>query len=102
MQGQEANRIKFDDRDYRVICVCCGTKFEATRSDASFCSARCRVRWSRRPAQRLNAIETVQSMRVQLHQMRKVYGADAGFETALCELAGAVDAFIYHIELERK
>lgn len=99
-QAQDTDRIKFDDRDYRVTCTCCGTQFEATRSDASFCSARCRVRWSKRPQQRLNAIAHVEAMAVQLRDYRSKFGADKRFLEALNTLDRAVDTFKYHIELE--
>lgn len=47
MQAHDTDRIKNDDRDYSVQCVQCGRRFEATRSDASFCSAACRVAYGR-------------------------------------------------------
>lgn len=57
--NHEVDITKFDDRDYSVTCHQCGKTFEATRSDAAFCSARCRVRNSREPQKKANAIETL-------------------------------------------
>jgi hypothetical protein len=47
MQAHDTDRVKHDDRDWSVECVQCGRRFEATRSDASFCSAACRVAYGR-------------------------------------------------------
>lgn len=43
----DTDRVKVDDFTWRVQCVQCGTRFESRRSDASFCSAKCRVAYSR-------------------------------------------------------
>jgi endogenous inhibitor of DNA gyrase (YacG/DUF329 family) len=99
-QAHDTDRLKMDDRDYSVTCKGCGATFEATRSDASFCSARCRVRWSRRPAQRLKAIEELEAMRLRLHEMEKSYSCDAGFTQGLESLRGAAKYFIERIEGE--
>ncbi len=48
---------KFDARDYSVECHQCGGVFEAKRSDAAFCSPRCRVAFSREPQKFQNALE---------------------------------------------
>lgn len=59
MQSHDTERVKMDDRDYRVECVQCGQTFEARRSDASFCSARCRVAYSREPEKLNNQINAI-------------------------------------------
>lgn len=56
MQGTDTPRDKHDARDYSVKCANCGKWFEATRSDASYCSSNCRVHAHRAPARKKNAI----------------------------------------------
>ena len=73
MQGKNANVIKFDNRDYSCECYQCGNTFEATRSDATFCSAKCRVAYSREPKKLQNAIEALGGMAVELKRLSKKY-----------------------------
>ena len=70
MLRHDTDRTKVGDRDYRVECLQCGTVFEASRSDATFCSARCRVAYSREP-QKLEA--TIEKM----NQLMRALDRDA-------------------------
>ena len=56
MQSPWTNRIKLNDRDWSIQCAECERWFEATRSDATFCSPRCRMAYSRRGEQLENFI----------------------------------------------
>jgi hypothetical protein len=65
MQAHETDRIKHDARDWSIECVQCGRRFEATRSDASFCGVNCRVAYRREADKLLNFmhwLNTVASM----------------------------------------
>jgi len=73
MQGHDTDRVKFDNRDYSVACTECGKRFEATRSDASFCTARCRVRYSKRPEKLNNAIESLGTFALQAREIASRY-----------------------------
>lgn len=46
MATHDTERIRSED-GYQVECVMCGTWFDATRFDASYCSSTCRSRWHR-------------------------------------------------------
>lgn len=61
MQSPDTERIKHDARDYAVMCLQCDQPFEAKRSDATFCSANCRVAYSREPKKLENALLGLQS-----------------------------------------
>lgn len=60
MQGTDTDRVKQGDRDYSVQCADCGNWFEATRSDASYCSPKCRKHAHRAPIRKRNAIIALQ------------------------------------------
>jgi len=86
MQGHDTDRVKFDNRDYSITCHECGQTFEATRSDASFCSARCRVRYSQRPVKLANAIEEIRFMRIRVGEIASKYPSNKQVEGALAML----------------
>ena len=98
MQGKDTDRLKMDARDYSITCHQCGDTFEATRSDASYCSARCRVRASREPQKRLNALEALEAMRVQINAMARKYKGDPEFMKKFQEIQGAARYAEYTIE----
>lgn len=82
MQGHDTDRIKNDARDYSVVCLQCGSEFEATRSDATFCSAKCRVARSQEPKKLANALayieligRTILSYSVRYRKNERVYQA---------------------------
>lgn len=61
-QAVETERIKIDDRCWRVQCAECGKWFEAARSDASFHSGACRKKWHERPVRFQNAMLELRQM----------------------------------------
>lgn len=73
MQGHDTNRYKVDAGCYLVDCLQCGNRFESKRSDATFCSARCRVRYSREPQKLENAIEELKYMEARIRQIANRY-----------------------------
>lgn len=93
MQGQiDADRTKFDDRDYSVVCFQCGNTFEATRSDASFCSAKCRMAHSREPQKLANALEDLKRMNIRVFQIAEKYKGNSAVVAELERLKKAVGA----------
>jgi len=87
MQAKDTERRKLDDRDYSVQCVECGTWFEATRSDASYCSAKCRKRAHFAPIRRQNAMNELDQMIKRLHSIRSEYPRDKEFFERFVSLA---------------
>jgi len=83
MQSPETDRLHMDAKDWSIVCLNCGSTFEAKRSDATFCSTRCRVAHSRKPAQRLAAIEELANMRFRIIQIAEKYKGDAEVLKAL-------------------
>lgn len=73
MQGKDADRTHMGEKDWQVVCYQCGKLFEAVRSDATFCSARCRVNHSREPQKLLNAIDQLESIRHQVLAIAEKY-----------------------------
>jgi len=64
--SHEVEVIKNDARDYSIKCHYCGRDFEATRSDAAFCSASCRVASSREPARQRKQLALFEGVANQL------------------------------------
>jgi len=100
MQGHDTNRTKFDDRDYSVECLECGGTFEAKRSDATFCSARCRVRYSKRSEKLNNAIESLRMFGINVRDISGRYSTNQRVETALLALRAQIDAALSNMEVE--
>lgn len=101
MQGHDTNRTKYDNRDYGVDCLECGKSFEAKRSDATFCSARCRVRYSKRPEKLNNAIEELRYMGLKAREIAARYPTNARVETALAALLNQVQIACSDMEVEQ-
>jgi predicted nucleic acid-binding Zn ribbon protein len=53
-QTKLAKKLRFDRRIKVHRCEVCGTEFKATRSDASFCSVKCRVSSHRQRRQKVS------------------------------------------------
>lgn len=100
MQGHDTERIKYDERDYGVTCLECGQSFEAKRSDATFCSARCRVRYSKRPEKLNNAIELLRFYGINARDIAGHYSTNARVETALLALRSQIDAALANMEVQ--
>lgn len=76
MQGHATERTKLDDWTWLVTCVQCGQKFESSRSDASFCSTKHRVAFSKEPQKKLNAIQSLEDEGYRLVNMAVKYKND--------------------------
>jgi hypothetical protein len=87
MQGKDTERVKFGDKDYSCTCYQCGGTFESTRSDASFCSARCRVAHSREPVKRQNALTDIEQMMTRIIELSRKYKHDNEIQEAIEKLA---------------
>jgi len=90
MQAVETERIKMGDRDWSIQCAHCGKYFEAKRSDASFCSPRCRVGFSREPQKLLNHVAMLNFWSRQVYHIAlrykrsdKVYQAMLGLQKSV-------------------
>jgi len=88
----DTDRTKFNSRDYSIVCFHCGQTFEATRSDASFCSAKCRVAYSREPQKLLNAIEELRAVELRLAYLSERYKRNTKMFAAVKSLAAAASA----------
>lgn len=91
MQAQDTYRMKFNDRDWQVECANCGKMFEATRSDASYCSARCRVDASRAPKRLQHQIDMIDSFSRSLSGIAAKYRRNQRVYDAMLTLRKAVD-----------
>lgn len=96
--NHEVDSVKLDTRDYRVKCHQCGHEFEATRSDAAFCSARCRVACSREPARRASAIAGLKSSGSTARQIARKYRYSSDVYQAMLELRREIDAALATFE----
>lgn len=101
MQGQNADVTKMDDRDYRCVCHQCGQRFEAVRSDATFCSARCRVAFSREPKKLENAIDSLTVFGQQVLQYGERYKRNERMYQAMLNLQRKVNAAVAAFECEQ-
>lgn len=100
MQAHDVDRIKNDARDYTVYCGWCNQKFEAKRSDASFCSARCRVNSHREPA-RIKALceDLVRQGRAHKNTAQS-YSKSKSVYLAMQELRDALNVALTYFENE--
>lgn len=99
-QSHDTDRTKFDTRDYSVQCVQCGKYFAATRSDASFCSARCRVAHSREPQKLANALEDLRFSGIRARDVARKYSRSGKAFEAMQELSRQVNAALAEFEQE--
>lgn len=99
MQGHDTDRTKFDSRDYSVTCLECGGTFEAKRSDATFCTPKCRVRWSKRPEKLNNAIDALAGFGFNCKDIASRYPSNARVEAALIELRRQIDIALANMEV---
>jgi len=98
MQGQDTDRTKYDNRSYGCECAECGKHFEATRSDASYCSPKCRVAYSRRPAKLAHACEAVDAFGEQILAYSHKYSRNDRMFQAMVILRRKVNAAIENFE----
>lgn len=98
MQGHDTDRRKIDDRDYRCECLQCGKSFEAQRSDASFCSPKCRVAFSREPKKLEHAIEAVDAFGEQILAYSHKYSRNDRMFQAMVILQRKINAAVANFE----
>lgn len=100
MQGQDTRRTKYDARSWGVTCLQCGEHFEAARSDATFCSARCRVSYSREPARKQAALEALEAMARQVSEISRKYKHSQEVLEAVTKLQKAIGGSLNWFENE--
>ena len=59
---------------FEFKCQQCGADARATRKDARFCGARCRVAWNRAQAPQVDVAPTVAAPSPALEELREVWG----------------------------
>lgn len=89
---------KHDARDYVVDCYQCGKSFGARRSDAAFCSTRCRVANSREPQKKANAIEDLRYSGVRAKEIAEKYPHSEEVFQAMLKLQAEVMAALRTFE----
>lgn len=100
MQGHDAWRTKVDDRTYQVDCFNCGKTFEAARSDASFCSPRCRVHFSRAPQRRRAALERLKAIANEVDTISRTYSRSQELFEAVQSLERRIAAALGNFEMD--
>lgn len=100
MQGHEIDRDKVDDRSWLCWCAECGVRFEATRSDASFCSPRCRVAFSRAAAQLSNKIMRMNDFAADLVELSYKHSKSDQLYEAMLALDKQIRAALKNFEKE--
>lgn len=93
-------RTKVDDRCYLIECLYCGETFEATRADATYCSARCRVAASREPQRLENAIKALESYAISARQISQRYYRSPRVAEAMRRLHKEIEATLWNFETE--
>lgn len=102
MQAGDADRVKMDDRDWRVTCPECGRTFEAQRSDATYCSNRCRTHASRAPQRRANALHRLEFMAIDLREIKNSYRHSQDVLDKMLILRKVLDSCINDFDVEWK
>lgn len=100
MQGHDVWRVKHGDKDYQVECLDCGKTFEATRSDATFCSPRCRTHYHRAPQRLQNSIEELSGMGTQAFRMAQSYSRNRRVYEAMLKLRKDLDSALNIFETD--
>jgi hypothetical protein len=99
MQAKDTERHKIDDRQYLVTCVECDKEFEATRSDASYCSARCRKQAHMRPVKKQSTIAEMQRIAAWLREKSYEYRYSKDVYEAMQQLANTVNFALENFEI---
>jgi len=73
----ETTRIHHDARVWLVYCAECNEQFEATRSDATFCSGKCRTHAARAPQRLANALSFIDGLNFTLTNYARQYKRNA-------------------------
>lgn len=88
----DSEPYRVDDTGWRVKCVECGNEFDSKRSDAAYCSGKCRTHASRAPKRRATAIETLRIMCLEVTRISKSYRYDAEMFDCMVALKKTVEA----------
>lgn len=100
MQAGDADRVKLDDHCWSVVCLNCGKTFEAQRSDATYCSGRCRTFYSRRQERKLAAIADLQAMGRRANAIADQYQHSTDVFDQMVLLKQAIDRATKSFELK--
>lgn len=100
MQGHETERNLVWDGVYRVECLQCSKVFEASRCDATFCSARCRVAFSREPQKMRNAIDHMNGLQNMVDGYAKKYKRNQDVYEAMLALKKSLEFSLARFENE--
>lgn len=100
MQAGDALRIKLDDHCWSVQCPECLTWFEAQRSDATYCTPRCRKRASTANERKLSRIAELQAMGRRANQIAGQYPHSTDVFDQMVLLKQAIDRATKSFELK--
>jgi len=98
-QAVDTDRVKVDDRCWRVQCAECGQWFEATRSDASFCKPAHRKRYFEAPKRKANALHRLQFMVLDAREIKNTYRTSQDVFDQMVILRKALDNIIADFEV---
>lgn len=104
MQGQDTDRIRIDDHTWSVKCWNddCGRWFEATRSDATYCSQKCRQHAARAPQRRANALNKIDFMVLDLREIKNSYNHSQEFYDRMILLRKSLDGILDDFDIQWK
>jgi len=89
----EVEKSVLRNGNYLVVCVQCGQPFEATRSDAAFHDAACRVNYRREQKRRKEEIESIEGYgRAILRLAEKYKNSEEAYRAALKAQAAVLAA----------
>lgn len=94
------NSLKLDDREYRVFCAECMNEFYATRSDAVYCSAKCRTHATRAPQRLANCLEFLDGLSYTMGQYFKQYKRNRRVYEAMQRLHKRIGNLLSEFEIE--
>lgn len=101
-QAADTDRIKLDAHSWRVQCAECDKWFEATRSDASYCSQRCRKRRHNAPVRKANALHRLQFMVMDAREIKNEWNHSQDVYDQMIILRKALDNIIADFDIEWK
>lgn len=100
MQAGDTDRIKVDDKCWHVQCANCSNWFYAQRSDATYCSARCRKYASRSPERKRAAMAELQLMGRTANRIAGQYHTSQDMFDQMVMLQKAIDRAIKSFEVK--
>lgn len=100
MARHETDRVHLREGEWDIKCVQCGKWFEASRSDASFCSPNCRVAYGREEQKMLNFIAWTNQVAASAFIGGKKYKRNKRVFEAMVKLQKDINAAIGLFEAE--